>query len=122
MQVKRVIETLKRTYPGKYIVLNPRDNPTEIICEVEPASEHQDYSKAIAVIDLSLPHFHKITTEVYNVIKGALILTTNDEQITLNEGDSFEIKPDIIHSAKGNETWVEVISRPGWTFEDHIVV
>ena len=62
MQVKRVVSQLKLKYPGKKIIMNNRNRPTEIVCEIEPTREHLDYSRAIAVIDKSLPHYHQKTT------------------------------------------------------------
>ena len=51
MNVSSIVEELKRKYPGKNIVLNPPDDPSEIICEIEPASKNPERSVASAVID-----------------------------------------------------------------------
>lgn len=59
MDVKRVIEQLKKEYPSKKIIKNIENNPTEIICEIDPTEKHRIYSIAIAVIDQSIPHYHK---------------------------------------------------------------
>ena len=63
MDSKKVIDELKRKYPGKKIIKNGEDNPSEILCEVDPSTNHPEYSLAVAVIDKSLPHSHKKTTE-----------------------------------------------------------
>lgn len=118
MNVKKVIGELKRKYPNKNIV----QFPGEIICEVEPTSKHTQFSKAIAVIDQSVQHRHLKAQEDYTVIKGKLILAVDGKEYNLPEGQSLVIQPGQIHSAKGNETWVEVLSSPGWTSEDHIIV
>lgn len=122
MNKQKILKELKEKYPEANIVLNNKQNPTEIICEIDPTSQHPDYSIAIAVINRSISHFHKITTEEYEVIKGKLTLTIDGKEHALNKGDKFVIKPNMIHSAEGNETWVKVTSKPGWTIEDHFLL
>jgi len=122
MNVDRIIQQLKKQYPDKKIIKNYNDHPTEIICEIEPSEKHPDYSIAIAVIDQSFPHYHNKTIEIYEILKGELILTQNNQETLLKKGDKITIKPKVIHSAKGKETWVKTISYPGWKFEDHILV
>lgn len=118
MNATKVLEELKSKYPNKNIV-----QPSgEIICEVEPTSDHPKWSKAIAVIDQSVLHFHTKAIEEYTVLKGDLILTVEGEDHSIPEGQSYIIYQMQHHSAKGDETWVEVQSTPGWTSEDHIVV
>lgn len=63
MNVKKVIGELQRKYPGKPILKNIEQNPTEILCEIEPTENHPDYSVTIAVIDKSILHYHKKITE-----------------------------------------------------------
>ena len=58
MNVKRIVSELKKKYPGKKILQNG-DPVSEILCEVESTNKHKEYSLAVAVIDRSLPHFHK---------------------------------------------------------------
>lgn len=118
MTIDKVIEELKRKYPNKNII----QNSGEIICEIEPASNHPKWSKAIAVIDQSIPHFHIKAIEEYTVLKGDLILTVEGEDHYIPEGQSYIIYQMQHHSAKGNEAWVEVQSTPGWTPNDHIIV
>ena len=36
MKINEVLEELKKTYPGKKIILN-KNNLTEILCEIDPA-------------------------------------------------------------------------------------
>lgn len=122
MNVKKIVKALEKKYPGKNIVRNPQDNPTEILCEIEPSSEHPERSLAIAVIDNIQPHYHKETEEVYEVTKGILNLFVDNKKYVLKVGDSFTIKPGLVHWAKGDETWFKVSSKPGWIFEDHILV
>lgn len=122
MNVKKVIQELQQKYPNKTIIKNDPNNPTEIICETEPTSDHPEYDKAIAVIDKSIPHFHLKSREEYTILKGKLTIIVDGKEYHLPEGQSFVIEPGQHHSAKGDETWVECLSIPGWTPEDHIVI
>jgi mannose-6-phosphate isomerase-like protein (cupin superfamily) len=121
MQVQRIIKELKRKYPNKNIVQNKdkRGRVTEIVCEV---IQEPDYSFAIAVIDYSRPHYHKKLTETYKVIKGTLVVKRQYKEYLLKPGGTVTLKPYEVHSNKGDETWVEVISHPGWNSKDHILV
>lgn len=122
MNVKRVIAQLKQKYPGKVIIENKNKQgvTTEIICEIEPTSDHPEYSVAIAVIDSSTLHYHKKITETYKVLKGTLAVFKINEEIKLEEGDDLIIKPGEIHSNLGDETWIECTSSPGWEVDDYI--
>jgi mannose-6-phosphate isomerase-like protein (cupin superfamily) len=122
MDVSRVVKQLKERYPGKKIIKIPEDNPKEILCEIEPTSEHPDYSVAISVIDKSIPHCHRKTTEVYKIIKGKLTVVKDGKKHVLNKGDKLEIKPGETHYAIGSETWIKVYSNPGWILKDHILI
>lgn len=122
MNKQKVIDQLRQKYPGKNIIALPDNEPTEILCEIEPTSEHPEYSVAIAVINRSVPHVHNKTTETYKVIKGEAKLVVDDIEHELKKGDEFVIKPGSIHSAFGDEAWIECKSEPGWTPEDHILI
>jgi len=122
MNINEVIETLKKQYPGKKIILNSKENLTEILCEVDPTSLHSEKSIAIVVIDIMEPHYHNEATEIYEVVKGQLTLVIDGKPQMLNVGQSATIFPGQIHSAIGDETWVKVISKPGWTKKDHVLV
>ncbi len=122
MNILKVLEELKATYPGKRILLNDRTQCTEILCEVDPTSAHPTYSKAIAVVDKIKPHFHNLTTETYEVIKGTLTLSIDGISREMNEGDTVTITPGQVHEARGSETWISCISKPGWKHSDHHIV
>lgn len=122
MNVQKVIEELKNQYPGKNIILNNPDNPTEIICELEPASENPERSVAIAVMDENMKHFHRMARETYEVIKGNLEMTKSGKTYFLSPGEKLVIEPEEYHIAKGKETWVKVTSEPAWTPEDQYLV
>lgn len=116
MNKEKVIKELKEKYPEANLFLNNEDNPTEIVAEIEPKN-----GKAIAVIDKSISHVHNHTEERYVIIKGDLELFIDGERRCLKEGDIFDIRPGQVHYAVGNETWVEAISNPPWSPEDHII-
>src|SRR3989344_4380210 len=120
MNAQKVVEELKNKYPGKNIIINDPDNPTEIICELEPSSVNPERSVAIAVMDENVKHYHRIAKETYEVIKGTLELTKAGKTYVLTEGQKLEIAPEEYHMAKGKETWVKVTSEPGWTPEDQL--
>lgn len=119
MNIPGVIEELKKKYPGKKIYLNNRQNCTEILCEVEPASAHPSYSEVVAVIDKTDMHFHNASKEIYTVIKGVLSLVVDGRKYVLNEGQSYTIESGQNHEAIGSETWVKCSSKPGWKKGDH---
>lgn len=121
MNKKKVIDELKKKYSGKKIIAIPNDDPSEILCEVDPSTEHPEYSLAVAVIDKSAAHTHKESREKYKVIKGRLSLCVEGKEHKLEEGDELVIQPNQEHWAKGNETWIECYSEPGWTPKDHIL-
>lgn len=122
MNVTHVINELEEKYPGKKIIKNNEVNPTEIICEIEPSSEHPEYSRAIAVIDQSIPHYHIKSKEEYTILKGKLTLTVDGKEYHLSKGQKFIIHQIQQHSAKGDSTWVECKSSPGWKPDDHILL
>jgi len=120
MRINEVIEELKKTYPGKTIILNDKNNLTEILCEVDPPSAHADYSVAVSVIDSTIPHYHNESTEVYEVLRGEIDLTVDGKTFHLKKGESMTIQPGEIHSAKGDETWIKCTAKPAWKITDHI--
>ena len=112
---------MKAKYPGKVIIFDDPKNPTEIIVELEPSKDHPERSLALAIVGKSNPHYHKVTTEIYEVVKGELKLTIDNNKLVLKPGEKMTIKPNSVHSAAGDETWFLTHSTPGWTFKDHIL-
>jgi len=121
MNVDKIVSELEEKYPGKNIVLNKTDNGTvvEIVCEIIAEA---DFSWAIAVINHSPKHYHNRLVETYKVTKGELIVSLDGKENRVKEGGFITIKPKTVHYSKGHETWVDVISHPGWTYEDYIIV
>jgi quercetin dioxygenase-like cupin family protein len=122
MHKERVLNRINWEYPNKNVIGIESENPQEVIIEIEPTQDHPEYSKAIAVIDKSEPHFHKETTETYKVIAGQLTVYIDDQIHKLKEDDEIIIKPNQVHWVQGQETWVECVSEPGWTPEDHFLI
>lgn len=122
MDVKHVTQQLKTNYPGCQIILNNKEKPTEIVCELVPASTNPHQSIAVAVINKSIPHYHSKTTETYEVFKGNLKLVVDGKEMLMKPGDKYTIHPGSQHHAEGHQTWVKCTSCPGWIIQDHILV
>lgn len=122
MDSQKVTSELRRQYPGKNIILNPPEDPTEIICEIEPGSLTPERSVAVAVMDKNINHVHRAAKEVYEVLKGILEVNKEGRTYILQEGQKIEIKPGEAHTAKGKETWVKVTSIPAWSPDDQFAI
>lgn len=122
MDVKKVTQELREKYPGKKIVMNKPDNPTEIICEIEPPGAKANQSVAVAVIDETIEHYHRETMETYEVLKGELKINKDGVETVLREGETIVIHPGERHKAEGHGTWIKVTSTPPWSDADHFVV
>lgn len=118
MNTQRVFDALARRYPGKAVIPNHPTRPTEIICEIDPTPKHPEYSEAIAIIDVSSPHYHRITTETYTILKGEVDVYTDNKRHVMKTGDVLTIPAGCVHYAVGNETWILCRSEPGWTADD----
>lgn len=120
MNVKSVVETLSQLYPDKNIVENKdKEGKTiEVICKLNAT---KGLSEFIVVVDRTIAHHHKLATEIYEIIRGKLVLNKGKEKFLLQVGDNITIEPGEVHSGEGNETWVKIISRPGWNRLDHII-
>ncbi len=121
MTVTEIIDQFKRDYPGKNIICLPEVNPTEIICEIEPTTEHTGYSVIIAAEVKAVAHYHLKSTEVYEVLEGKLEFHVGNKIIALKPGGTYTVKPRQVHYAVGDWTIIKVTSYPGWTVEDHIL-
>ena len=121
MNAAKVRLELQTKYPGKKIICLPEGNPSEIICEIEPADKHPDYSVAISVIDKTAAHYHQKTTENYEIILGSLILIVDNQKHKMKAGNILTINPGQIHSAVGRETWIKCTAHPAWTPDDHFI-
>ena len=100
MNSEELINKLNKEFPGRAVIPNDKTAPTEIICEVEPSTEHADYSLAIAYIKKSEPHRHIKAVETYEVEDEKLDLFLDGIKKTLNVGQSYIINPGVIHCRK----------------------
>ena len=121
-RAERIINSLKLKYPGKdSFDLDGRG--MHFVCEVEPTQLHPEFDRAIEVILSSKPHKHLKMTQYYTLLEGSLELHVGDSTTLLKAGDTYIIKPNTVHWAKSDdECWVQILSKPGWTKEDHITV
>lgn len=118
MDLVTIKAELRAEFPDKEI-LHAAHDPQEVIVEIEADAQH---SIAIAIIDQTPKHFHRETTEVYQVEQGTLCLIVDETEHVLHEGDSFTIQPGQVHISHGNATRVRVTCTPPWSPNDHILV
>jgi len=114
-KASQIRKQLLREYPGARVkVMKDR---AEIVAEIEP-------KRAVAVIERSLPHFHRRMTEVYKGLRGTLYVASGGRGYVLGPGDSLTIEPGNVHFARGVDgpAWIEVLSEPAWTPEDHLIL
>lgn len=112
------IASLRKEFPDRAVFADDPDTPKEIVVELQKT---MDFSLAIAVIDESRPHFHRLATETYHVLEGTLDLMVDGVHERIGPGTTRVISPGRVHSAKGSATRVEVTCSPPWTPEDHIL-
>ena len=120
MNVDKIVSDLKKKYPDQDIIIRKDDTSTEIIVEIEPSRDHPEKSLALAVVGISKLHYHKISTEIYEVLKGKLSLYIDGKKHILKQGEKITITSGQKHFAEGDEVWFLTRSTPGWTMEDHI--
>ncbi len=121
MNVESVLETLSNLYPGSKIIQNKdrEGKLLEILCIVHTTKA---VSEIISVVDRTLPHYHRHATEIYEVLRGKLVLSKDKEKLLLQVGDHIQIDPGEVHSCEAHEAWVKITSRPGWNILDHAIV
>lgn len=122
MDVAKITAELKQKYPGKKILVNSDDNPTEIVCEIEPATDENKSSVQIAVVDETIEHYHRETTEIYEVLSGHLKIIKDGKEYMMKPGESFVVHPGEKHKVEGHETWIKVTSEPSWNDKEHIAI
>lgn len=115
MNAKKILAELKKEYPGKNIIVNDPDDPTEIICEIEPAEWNPDKNSVVVVFEGKIKHPHGYRKQSYEVLKGILEITKEGKSYFLSEGEKLEEGFEEFHLAKGKETWVKVTSEPAWS-------
>jgi mannose-6-phosphate isomerase-like protein (cupin superfamily) len=125
MNVERVKEMLKEQYPGVDIKETTHDEDgkaTEIVGEIDREAIGSDRDVAVVVADKSDEHYHKVTTEEYEIIKGGLRVFRDGQPTDVEEGERIVITPGTRHWVEGDETWFYCFSTPDWTPDDfHLV-
>jgi mannose-6-phosphate isomerase-like protein (cupin superfamily) len=101
-----------------------KDHPAEIVYELFTPADGLPFSIAIADIQQSEAHFHKLTTETYTVVQGAIELSLDDERIVLRSGDTVKIMPGVIHSARSLDKTparITVTTVPRFSEDDYFL-
>jgi len=124
MNVVSVKQELTKKYPGVIIKENKDQNgvTTEIVGEIDRNLIDSKRAVAVAVIDKSPEHYHKVTTEEYEVIKGDLTVYLNGKPFKLLSGQKLIVRPGVKHWANGAETWIYCYSEPDWSPGDYQLV
>lgn len=122
MNIQSIISKLEKKYPGKNIIVDEDGGYSEIIVELESTKDHPGHSLALAVVGKSKPHYHNISTEIYEVTKGVLTLFVDGKKFVLKQGEKMTITPGQVHSAAGEDVWFLTYSSPGWKADDAFIV
>jgi mannose-6-phosphate isomerase-like protein (cupin superfamily) len=96
----------------------------EIVYEVTTQQSGLPFGVAIADIQQSDPHFHKVTAETYTVVQGTLEVTFNSEQRILHPGDVIRIPPGVVHSARSMDDTpvrITVTTIPEFSQDDYFI-
>jgi mannose-6-phosphate isomerase-like protein (cupin superfamily) len=97
----------------------------ETVYEVTTARDGLPFGIAIADIEQSQLHVHRLTTETYTVVQGSIELALDDERIALHVGDVAVIRPGVVHSARsiGDEpARITVTTIPEFSPDDYFPV
>jgi mannose-6-phosphate isomerase-like protein (cupin superfamily) len=97
----------------------------ETVYEVTTARDGLPFGIAIADIEQSQPHVHRLTTETYTVVQGRIELALDEERIALHVGDVAVIRPGVVHSARsiGDEpARITVTTIPEFSPDDYFLV
>ena len=113
---RQAIDDLQAEYPNRQMICIPPHQPTECVIEV---LKGQKLGVAVALIDRSQSHRHRLTTEIYEVLEGELTLHLDGKSYRLRVGETATIPAGVSHWAEGDSTKVLVFSTPAWTSTDH---
>jgi len=69
-------------------------------------------------IDGAKPHFHKVATELYYVLRGSGTVTLDGVEHPVRPGSMVHIPPGVVHSAAGDMR-VLVVGIPDISDEDY---
>jgi mannose-6-phosphate isomerase-like protein (cupin superfamily) len=98
----------------------------ETVYEVTTARDGLPFGIAIADIEQSQPHVHRVTTETYTVVQGSIELALDDERIALHVGEVALIRPGVVHSARSigddHPARITVTTIPEFSPDDYFLV
>jgi mannose-6-phosphate isomerase-like protein (cupin superfamily) len=101
---------------------NRKARKAEIVYEVTTQQNSLPFGVAIADIQESEAHFHKVTMETYTVVQGDLEVSLDGERQALHPGDVVKIPLGVVHSARSlDETpaRITVTTIPEFSPEDY---
>jgi quercetin dioxygenase-like cupin family protein len=107
---------------GRSLYQNKKAGADEIVYEITTQQSGLPFGVAIADIQQSEAHFHRVTVETYTVVQGDLEVSLNGEQHILHPGDVIKIPPGVVHSARTlGETpaRITVTTVPEFSKEDY---
>src|SRR5215217_764036 len=107
---------------GRSHYQNKKAGAAETVYEITTQQSGLPFGVAIADIQQSEAHFHRVTVETYTVVQGDLEVSLNGEQHILHPGDVIKIPPGVVHSARTlGETpaRITVTTIPEFSQEDY---
>ncbi len=125
MNVAKVKTELSKKYPHGNIKENKdpvSGEIIEIVCEIDRKVIGSERNVAVVVADRVLEHYHKKTTEEYEVLTGELTVYLNGRPTKLKKSDRIITPPGTRHRSEGKETWFLCYSVPDWTAADFYLV
>lgn len=96
----------------------------EIVYEITKQHDGLPFGIAIADIQESRPHFHKVTWELYICVQGNLDVYLGEQCHPIKPGDSIEISPGVVHYARSNTqdpSRLIVVTIPEFSESDYYV-
>jgi mannose-6-phosphate isomerase-like protein (cupin superfamily) len=118
------VEELEPTI-DRSLYQNRKARPAEIVYEVTTNRNNLPFGIAIADIERSESHFHKVTIETYTVVQGDLEVRLITERRILHPGDTLKIPLGAVHSARTlNETPARITETtiPEYSPDDYYAV
>ncbi len=101
---------------------NRKDFGAETVYEITKELNGLPFGIAIADIEQSLPHSHKLTVETYTVVQGDIELVLDDVRSTLGVGDIARIDRGIVHSVRSlgdSAARITVTTIPEFSADDY---
>jgi quercetin dioxygenase-like cupin family protein len=105
---------------------NRKDSAAETVYEITTQRNNLPFGIAIADIEQSVPHFHRVTTETYTVVQGSIELALDDDRIEMHVGEVALIRPGVVHSARSigsdHAARITVTTIPEFSPDDYFPV